>query len=79
MNLKTVTKQNDNIVKLKELTNVLSSEFVNDEYEAIVKSLKKIIDEGKVDIETTENTQAKMKCYESMCYQITTILNTIKI
>ena len=68
---------NDNIVKLKELTKQF--DLTEDEgYEKIVKQLKKIIDEGKASIESIQNAETKMSCYESMCHKITTILNSVK-
>lgn len=68
---------NDNIVKLKELTKQFNL-TEEDGYEKIVRELKKIIDEGKADIETIQNAETKMTCYESMCQKITTILNKVK-
>lgn len=66
----------ENILKLRELTERLSKNDSDIEYENIVKKLKKIVDDGRHVIETSD-TQTKIKCYESMCQNITTILNNI--
>lgn len=68
---------NKNLQRLKELSDELCDS--PDEYKVIVKKLKSILDEGKRDIERTSSSQTKMKCYETMCASITTLLANINI
>lgn len=63
-------------MKLRELTERLC-ETPNDEYKIIVRKLKTIVDSGKEEIEKTTNSQSKIKCYESMCTTITSILSNV--
>jgi hypothetical protein len=72
--MKSVT--NDNLSKLRELSNEICDTF---EYRIIVQKLKKIVESGKDEVESYKTPQSKMKCYESMCSEITKILNTIKL
>jgi hypothetical protein len=66
---------NENILKLRELTNKMNKE---DDYKVIVKKLKLIVDNGKVDIDKSDCSESKIKCYESMCSTITNLLTNIK-
>lgn len=66
---------NKNLERLKELSDELCGS--PNEYKVIVKKLKTIVDDGKKDIEKSSTTQGKMKCYESMCASITTLLASI--
>ena len=68
---------NENIIKLRKLTEELS-ETHDDNYKVIVKKLKAVIDSGKEEIEKSQSSQSKIKCYESMCKTITTILTNVK-
>ena len=68
----------ENIIKLRELTKKISHE-TPDNYEIIVKKLKDVVDEGKTKIINSENTESKIKCYESMCTTITNLLTSVKI
>lgn len=72
--MKSVT--NENLSKLRELSNEMCDSF---EYRIIVEKLKRVVDSGKDKIESYKTPQSKMKCYESMCSEITKILNTIKL
>jgi len=72
--MKSVT--NENLSKLRELSDEMCDTF---EYRIIVEKLKRIVDNGKDKIESYKTSQSKMKCYESMCSEITKILNTIKL
>jgi vacuolar-type H+-ATPase subunit H len=74
----TKSVENENMVKLKELTNKLSSS-TNKKYSTIVKELKSIVDEGKKEVERNSNPQSKMKCYETMCSKITNILKNVEL
>lgn len=68
---------NENIIKLRKLTEELS-ETHDDNYKAIVWKLKAVIDSGKEEIENSKTSQSKIKCYESMCKTITTLLTNVK-
>lgn len=68
---------NKNLQRLKELSDELCDS--PNEYKVVVKKLKSIIDEGKKDIEQSSSAQTKVKCYESMCASITTLLASISI
>ena len=69
----------DNILKLRELTEKISNTTPYNEYEMVLKSLKRVVDEGKEKISDTVSTQSKIKCYETMCTIITNILNNLTI
>lgn len=68
---------NKNLERLRELSDELCG--TPNDYKVVVKKLKSIIDEGKKDIEKSSSAQTKMKCYETMCASITTILSSITI
>jgi len=68
---------NDNLSKLRELTNKIADHSPEGEYELVLKSLKNIITEGKDEVITSSTPQKKIKCYEKMCTQITSILNNV--
>ncbi len=68
---------NKNLERLKELSDELC--ISPNEYQLIIKKLKSIVDEGKKDIESTSSAQTKIKCYETMCASITTLLANISI
>jgi len=70
---------NENILKLRELTDRISNKMNDVDYESIVKDLKKIIDEGKDNINKSKDSVTKLNCYESMCQRVTAIINSIKI
>lgn len=71
--------KNENLLRIKELTENLCSTTPIDEYAIILSQLKNIIEEGKVKIESYTTTRSKVKCYENMCVTITKILNKVKI
>ena len=70
---------NENILKLRELTGKIANNNNDneDEYKVIVKQLKGIVNEGKHQISVSDCSEAKIKCYETMCTTITNLLNTI--
>jgi hypothetical protein len=68
---------NENILKLRELTGKISNNDKEDEYKVIVKQLKGIVNEGKYQISVSDCSEAKIKCYETMCTTITNLLNKI--
>lgn len=69
---------NKNLERLRELSDELCN-LPKDEYKAIVKRLKTIVDEGKKDIERSSSAQSKIKCYETMCASITTLLANLNV
>jgi hypothetical protein len=71
-----VTK--NNLDRLKELSDELCG-LPKDEYKVVVKKLKTIVEDGKKDIEHASTSQNKIKCYETMCASITTLLASINL
>jgi hypothetical protein len=70
---------NENILKLRELTNkICKTNPSNHDYKLVVDELKKVINEGKKDIEKSDCDEEKINCYESMCVTIMNIINKIK-
>jgi len=69
---------NDNILRLRELTNKICNSKPNNEYKLIVDELKKVISDGKKDIDESETNEIKINCYESMCMAVMNIINKIK-
>jgi hypothetical protein len=69
----------ENILKLRELTEKMCLRDSDIEYREILLRLKEIVDSGKDEIHNSKTTKTKVKCYESMCLTITTILDNIKI
>lgn len=72
-------KKNENLLRLKELTETLCATTPSDEYSKILTQLKNIVDEGKIKVESYTTTNSKIKCYENMCVTITKILNKVKL
>lgn len=68
---------NENILKLRELTGKIANNDKENEYKVIVKQLKGIVNEGKHQISVSDCSEAKIKCYETMCTTITNLLNKI--
>jgi hypothetical protein len=69
---------NENILKLRELSDELCG-LSNSEYKAIVKQLKKMVEDGKSEVDRISTPQSKIYCYETMCSNITKLLNSVKI
>lgn len=70
--------KNDNLLKLRELSEKISSISNNEgNYEIVLKKLKSVVDEGKNKITDSKSAQSKIKCYEKMCTTITSILNNV--
>ena len=70
---------NENMVRLRELTNQMCVVHPTKDYEVILKKLKDIVDGGKNEISDTKSPQSKIKCYEKMCATITNILNNVDL
>lgn len=80
--MKSVTNDkspSENILKLRELADKITREEAKEDYKIIVKKLKAVVDEGKDEIEKSNNPQAKIKCYENMCSTIAAILTSVKL
>lgn len=70
----------ENILKLRKLTDqICDLDKKDDEYKLIVKQLKNLVDNGVEEIKSSKTNKSKIKCYETMCATITTILNNVKI
>jgi len=74
-----MANKNENILKLRELTDRICNTVPEGEYITVLAELKNIIEEGKVKIESYSTTNSKVKCYENMCLKITKILNNVKL
>jgi len=68
---------NENILKLRELTTQLNG-TPNYDYSEVLKKLRVIIDDGKLQVDKSESPQSKIKCYENICYNITELIRDIK-
>ena len=68
---------NENIINLRRLSDELCK-VPTDDYKFIVKKLKAVIENGKKEIEKTDESVSKIKCYESMCTTINNLLSTVK-
>ena len=70
----------ENILKLRELTEqICNREESEYDYKKVIKQLKKIVEQGVIEIDNSPSPKSKMKCYEGMCTTIKTILSSIKI
>lgn len=70
---------NENILRLRELTDKMCSLTHENDYIEVIRKLKEIVDDGKEKISVSSSAQSKVKCYESMCSTIITILNKIQV
>lgn len=68
----------ENILKLRELTEKMYKEIKEEEYEFIIKKIKKIVDEGKCEVKNLHSLESKIKNYESMYSTITNLLTNVK-
>jgi len=69
---------NENILKLRELTDKMCSNSIDNEYKKVVQELKKVISEGKDIIDKSSTDENKINCYESMCITVMNIINKVK-
>lgn len=69
---------NENILKLREITDEMVRTNINDKYKQIVLHLKSIMDDGKNSVKKTNSNKNKIKCYEDMCIKVTNILSNVK-
>ncbi len=68
----------DNILKLIELTDKLCLHDDEEDYKIILIKMKEIIESGKIDVLKARTIKGKIKCYETLCVAITSVLNNIK-
>jgi hypothetical protein len=71
--------KNENLIKLKELTEKISKDLPNTEYKSIIKELKTIINKGEEEIYHISNPTKKLACYEKLCSSMNNFLNNLKI
>jgi len=70
---------NENILKLRELTDKICKSNIDDyDYKMVVDELKKVIKDGKVEIERSLSDEKRINCYESMCVTVMNIINKVK-
>ena len=77
--METNTVKNENLIKLKELTEKISKNSPNSEYKTIIKELKNIINEGQQEAYTISNPINKLACYEKLCSSMNNFLNNLKL
>ncbi len=66
---------NENLLKLRELSDEICAKY---DYDVIINHLKDVIEKGKENAKTFKTANNKIKCYETMCLEITEILKSIK-
>lgn len=70
---------NENILKLRELTDKICKTNPNEnDYKIVVDELKKVIKEGKTEIDRSLTEEKKINCYENMCVTVMNIINKVK-
>lgn len=72
---------NDNIIKLRELTDKICKGEVNDDelFKQIIDEIKAVLDAEEDNLATIKSNTKKVKCYEDMCSKIKIILNKFKL
>lgn len=71
------TTSNENILRLRELTEKMCELSTEKDYENIFNLIKVAVEEGSNKIKVLSNAQSKINCYEDMCAKIIMILNSI--
>jgi len=69
---------NENIIKLRELTEKIGNSNPVSDDSLIISDLKSVLDDLKKEVSILETPNSKIKCYEKMCVKINNILNNIK-
>lgn len=72
-----IMTKNENLIRLKELTEKISKQNPNDEYKNILIELKKIMNEGQEKIQELNDSENKLTCYKNICSTINNFLNTL--
>lgn len=72
------TVPNDNILQLRVLSEKISQSDSN-QYKAIVKQMKTIVENGKIELANENSDKDKIACYETMCISIMNILKNVRI
>lgn len=72
---------NENIMKLRELTDKICKSEVNDDnlFVKIIKEIKTVVDEEERNLSSIQSNVKKVKCYENMCSKIKIILEKFKL
>jgi hypothetical protein len=73
------TTSNENILRLRELTEKMCELSTEKDYENIFNLIKVAVEEGSEKIKVLTSVQSKINCYEDMYAKIIMILNTIKL
>lgn len=72
--------KNENLIKLKELSDIIcKTETDKGNYKEAVGEIADVIEHSEDMIEDAQNTDNKIKCYESMFSKLKLILNNFKI
>jgi hypothetical protein len=72
--------KNENLIKLRELSDKICSVEANTtDYKEAVCEMADVIEHSEDMIEDANNTDNKIKCYESMFSKLKLILNNFKI
>lgn len=72
-------KPTDNLERIKELTEKLSSIAVDLEFSDVVNQLKHLVQEGSKIVNSRKTAVNKVKCYEDMYFQLADIIQNIYI
>jgi len=74
-----VTKHpNENIIKLRELSNILCTIIDDKTSEKMIYEIKNIVEVENEHVNQLDNKDAKIMCYENMCTKLKIILNKFK-
>ena len=77
--------KNENLIKLKELSDKLCSvdykENIKEEmcYKEVVGEISDVIEDSEEILFEEQNSDNKLKCYETMCSRLKLIVNKFKI
>jgi hypothetical protein len=72
--------KNENLIKLRELSDkICGAQASKTNYKGAVDEMVDVIEHSEDMIEDEENTDNKIKCYESMFHKLKLILNNFKI
>ena len=70
---------NENIIRLRELTDRFNSDSENEKnYAESIKQIKKIFEEEDFNLKSEKTKEKKLKCYERMSSSIKIILQNFK-
>lgn len=77
---------NENLLKLRELSDKLCAYYnddnndvsTNDDYKEIILEISNLVENSGNTINQEKKKDDKLKCYESMCFELKNILKKIK-